>query len=87
MVAGGRHRVRHPSSISSVAETVAAAWRAGARREISIEFNGDSRPGDLASLYAATARMQAIGFSPEISLEQGLADYVSWFLAEHGSGQ
>jgi UDP-glucose 4-epimerase len=72
-----------PSTIKMIADTVAAAWRAETGRDAAVEFNGDSRPGDPASLLAATGRMQAIGFAPEISLEAGVRDYVGWFLAHN----
>jgi UDP-glucose 4-epimerase len=74
-----------PSSIEEIAGLVAASWREKTGHAAVVEFNGQSRPGDPASLFAATTRMQAVGFSPEISLEHGLRDYVEWFLAENGA--
>jgi UDP-glucose 4-epimerase len=72
------------SSVKLIADTVASSWQERTGRAAFIEFNGDSRPGDPASLFAATARMQTLGFAPEISLEAGLRDYVDWYLADAG---
>lgn len=42
------------------------------------EFNGESTPGDPLNWRANLERIAALGFSPEITLEQGLHEVAAW---------
>jgi len=44
-----------------------------------IVFNGQARQGDPLNWQASIDRIAALGFSPEVRLEQGIACYVDWF--------
>jgi UDP-glucose 4-epimerase len=44
-----------------------------------IRFSGARRKGDPVHLEADIARAQAWGWQPAMSLEQGIAQYLSWF--------
>ncbi|MFG6415756.1 NAD-dependent epimerase/dehydratase family protein [Roseateles sp. DC23W] len=48
-----------------------------------IRFNGTVRAGDPRFYHAAVQRMHAAGWSPSITLEQGLADYALWARKAH----
>lgn len=62
------------TTISDVARLVQRAWGGSAE----IGFSGQSRPGDPFSLVANLASLPP-DFVPEIGLEHGLADFVTWF--------
>lgn len=45
---------------------------------------GEPRPGDISASYADVARArQALGFSPRVPLEQGVARTMEWFAMAH----
>ena len=69
------------TTVRDVARHLVDAWRsAQGGDEPTIAFNGRSRPGDPFSLIAQPARLQSLGFEWRISLQQGLQDYVDWFI-------
>lgn len=68
------------TSVADVAAALARAWRVHTGKVARIEFNSRSRPGDPFSLIASPGHLQSLGFEWEISLDQGLDEYVSWFL-------
>lgn len=43
-----------------------------------IEFNGCVRQGDPINWWADISRIKAEGFVPQISIEQGISEYISW---------
>jgi UDP-glucose 4-epimerase len=65
------------TSVGRIAELVIQAWPH--RAEIS--FNGTSRPGDPFSLVAGADRLGDMGFDWTVPVEQGVSDYVKWFLS------
>ena len=74
IVNGGRGEavtVRH------VAETLAGAIGSDAR----IGFSGETRPGDPAALVADISRARALGFEPQVDLEEGARRFARWFAA------
>lgn len=46
-----------------------------------IVFDGTRRPGDPACYLAATGRLEAMGFTPHVALDEGLALYAAWVKA------
>jgi UDP-glucose 4-epimerase len=48
-----------------------------------IGFDGNVRVGDPRFYHADIGRMRALGWSPKISLDKGLADYSAWARAAH----
>lgn len=62
------------TSIADVAALLTRAWGGAAP----VRFSGRGRPGDPESLVAETARLDALGFSPDIELDAGIAAYVAW---------
>ncbi len=61
--------------IRAVAETVCEAWGGAA----SIEFSGVARKGDPPSLVAECARAIQLGFTPRVTLAEGIPKAVDWF--------
>lgn len=66
------------SSVRQVATNVAQCWPLPNAAEV-LQFSGQSRPGDPFSLVANTTALKQLGFSCEIPIDQGLAEYVQWF--------
>jgi UDP-glucose 4-epimerase len=64
-----------PISIRALAETLSATMGAEPR----IVCTGVVRPGVSQSWIADTARLRELGFRPDVSLEDGLRETVSWF--------
>lgn len=42
-------------------------------------FSGEKRVGDPTCYVADCSRLSSLGFLPRISLDEGIAHYVSWF--------
>jgi UDP-glucose 4-epimerase len=63
------------TTVAKVAKVIAESWGAG----ISSSYSGIVRAGDPPSLLADDAAVRAMRFDWKIPVEQGLADYVSWF--------
>jgi UDP-glucose 4-epimerase len=63
------------TSVREVAERVVAAWG----RSTTVRFTARSRPGDPMSLVADVRAARDAGWSPRVSLAEGVAGYVSWF--------
>jgi UDP-glucose 4-epimerase len=68
------------TSVRRVAEIVLSCWPD--RREVG--FSGVPRPGDPFSLVADCRRLSEAGFRWAIPAEQGIADYVAWYLKQAG---
>jgi UDP-glucose 4-epimerase len=47
--------------------------------EVAVRYSGVVRPGDPPSLLADDAVLRRLSFDWQITLEQGIADYVKWF--------
>ena len=62
-------------TVAKVAAVITENWGGG----ISVNYSGVVRAGDPASLLADDAVVRALRFDWKIPVEQGLADYVSWF--------
>ncbi len=45
-------------------------------------FKGEAKQGDPQYYVADLSRTRSLGWKPEVSLEQGLAEYAQWFLKE-----
>lgn len=57
------------------------------RRKAQIEWQGE-QPGDVPLTYASTERAAALlGYAPQVSIEEGLARFVNWFLCEPEAGE
>lgn len=69
-------------TIQRVAGIIADSWKreTGLPDAPVISFSGVSRPGDPACLVGDNGRLAALGFRESTSLEDGLSDYVRWFL-------
>ena len=65
------------TSVREVAGLVVAAWP----KRKTVSFNGEARPGDPFSLLANTTRLSAMGFTSRIQVEDGIEQYVRWFLS------
>jgi UDP-glucose 4-epimerase len=62
-------------SVAEFAQSVLEAWGGGR----TVTFSGKSRPGDPVNLVADVTRLRALGFTPQVSLPQGIRAYVDWF--------
>lgn len=49
---------------------------------VPIAFTGEKRAGDPEHLWAETDRARAVGWSPEVDLNEGLRRYVEWYRSE-----
>ncbi len=67
------------TSVRQIALGLMAAWQGHEAAAESLGFSGSSRPGDPFSLVADPHRLNSLGFQWNLSLSQGLVDYVSWF--------
>jgi UDP-glucose 4-epimerase len=48
--------------------------------QIRITPTGKTFPGDTPRWYADTSKVRALGFTPEVSLEEGLRRTIAWML-------
>lgn len=62
------------TNVRALAEGLLAALG----RTQAIGFSGEAKAGDPTTMVADTSRATAFGFSPAISLDQGLARYATW---------
>ena len=46
------------------------------------EINGEFRPGEMRHLTSATDRIRAIGYEPEVDLEEGIGRYLDWIRSQ-----
>lgn len=66
------------TSVREIATSILSCWKtAGADK--SLQFSGQSRPGDPFSLIANPTLLNKHGFTWEISVDAGIANYVRWF--------
>ncbi|MFQ5718257.1 MAG: NAD-dependent epimerase/dehydratase family protein [Acidobacteriota bacterium] len=52
--------------------------------DVEVVFTGASWPGDIKEWYADPARLRELGWEPEVSLGDGLAETVAWMRAHPG---
>lgn len=67
-----------PHTIRQVVETVAAVLRVQPR----ITFTGRVRAGDPVKWCAEIEKIAQIGFVPQVSLEEGVAETIAWYQRE-----
>lgn len=77
VVNGGSGRA---TTVREAAAALIASMGARAR----LSFSGEVREGDPKVLVADPARARALGFEPEVGLDEGLARYAAWASAELG---
>jgi dTDP-L-rhamnose 4-epimerase len=46
------------------------------------EINGEFRPGEMRHLTSATDRIRAVGYEPEVNLEEGIGRYLDWIRSQ-----
>jgi len=63
------------TSVAEIAGMLVKNWD----RDIAVRFSGVARAGDPFSLLADDASLRRLPFDWQISIEQGLTDYVKWF--------
>jgi UDP-glucose 4-epimerase len=68
------------TSVCRIAALLLASWPSPAE----VMFNGKSRPGDPFSLVADGTFLQTMGFKWNIKVDQGIRDYVKWYLQYTG---
>ncbi len=67
------------ASIAEIARTQALAMKL----EAQLEDRGEFRVGDIFACYADLARAQRdLGYTPQVSLAQGMAEFVEWAAGE-----
>ena len=71
--------VNGATGVATRNDVVIAELRQALASAANVRFSGESRPGDPRSLVADVTRAHSLGFEPEVSLKEGLADYVRWF--------
>lgn len=67
--------------VHAIAQTLIDAWhvRAGVANKPSLQFSGQSRPGDPFSLVADPSRLSRLGFAWGMPLAEGVGSFVDWF--------
>ncbi len=63
------------TTIRSLAERLATCVRPDA----TIEFTGVERAGDPSRWVADIGRLSALGFAPRVALDDGIAEYCTWY--------
>lgn len=63
------------TTIVQLAETLLSLY---GRSDLGVQITGKYRKGDIRDCYADLSRLSALGFAPEVSLEEGLAELVDW---------
>lgn len=53
--------------------------------EAPVSFSGEARPGDPANWRADTTRLSALGYEPQVRVEEGAARYAAWATRELSS--
>jgi UDP-glucose 4-epimerase len=69
----------HASTVRQVASAVRDCWTGSDLTPVPVVFNGEARSGDPFSMIARPDRLQSLGFRWRVGLQEGLANYVSWF--------
>jgi len=70
----------YPTTISGLAMQILKTLSSSKE----LVFSGQQRSGDPLKWQADISSLQTLGFEPEISLSQGVQDYVNWFLRNSG---
>jgi UDP-glucose 4-epimerase len=65
-------------SVQQIASSIVRHWPLSAAVD-ALQFSGRSRSGDPFSLVANATRLNGLGFTWEVPIEDGLAAYVRWF--------
>ena len=65
-------------SVREIAERVSNALGI----KIPPEINGDFRPGEMRHLISGTERIRAVGYVPQVDLEDGLGRYLDWIRSQ-----
>ncbi len=63
-----------PTSIAQIAQVLAKLYKVHVEPELTQKF----RAGDIRHCIADASRLQALGFTPSVTLEQGLDELVAW---------
>jgi UDP-glucose 4-epimerase len=63
------------TSVAEIAGMLVSNWGT----DVAVRYSGEVRLGDPPSLLADDAALRRLSFKWQISLEQGIADYVKWF--------
>ena len=63
-----------PTRILDLVNTLAGVYS----KEIAAELPGSFRPGDVRHFVHDSAKLNALGWEPTISLQEGLSRYVAW---------
>lgn len=66
------------TSVREVAQTLLASLGTAT----ALRFTGEVKAGDPATMVADMQRAHAFGFTPAVTLRQGLADYAAWVRCE-----
>lgn len=69
------------SSVRNIATSVARHWPL-ANATDSLQFSGQSRPGDPFSLVASATYLNQLGFTWDVPVDDGLGAYVQWFQSQ-----
>ncbi len=63
------------TSITKLAHTLTRLY---GKPSLGVKITGQYRRGDIRDCFADTTKIQALGYRPQMSLEEGLADLVAW---------
>ena len=63
------------TSVADVVATLVRHWG----MKVAVGYSGIARPGDPRSLIADATALRRLQFDWQVPVEQGIADYVSWF--------
>ncbi len=51
-------------------------------KKVELRPAGEFRPGEVRHIVADISRLQALGYKPKVSLEEGLGHYLKWVLSQ-----
>jgi len=83
----GKHQPGHGVQVFNVATGIEVTIHEAiglllSRKSVEISFSGQSQLGTPTRWAADVSRLHSLGFRSSVSLESGLADYLSWFDAQ-----
>lgn len=68
-----------PTAIKYIAENIAKELG----KEIAITASNQFRLGDVRDIFADITAIQALGFKPKVTVEEGIRKYVRWFMIRY----
>lgn len=69
-----------PSTVKNIIDLIKFNFSESYDIDLNVSFDGKNREGNPKNLTTDYNELNKLNFSPEISLEKGISDYVSWYM-------